>query len=626
MTGVIATIPRIQFFNALGVPLVGGKLYTYLAGTTTPVATYQDEDLTAANENPICLDSTGSCVIWLDPDKSYKFVLKSALGITQPGWPVDNISGAANSVSLQPTLNLYAKLTALAAATGSSLLGFIQDAVGAVKLTVQAVLRAFRVTPQQFGAVGDGATDDTTALAAMFATGRPWYIPYTQGGYLFSDTLTIAADGECDGFLLAAAGFAKTAITFADPGYGTTRIVRKLEVRPTTVRQAGSIGFQIDYPNIVLDRCRAPAFDIAYQLRSYSLMLLNCIGQLCNTGISSYARSSAQEINDIKIIGGNYDSSLEYGARFGDPRFTSTVADGNPHGVSILIQGANFDGCKVTLDRVFAVHMTNTYHEGTGAGNAIEIGGSGNNNCRDIVIGPVCYFSKWDYAIVGKSAVQGLVVEPNHYAVTYCALYAVNCDVSGFVYRKGSSNGFSGPEVHTGFTWTTATALTFSDVTIEPDYLFKGVQHAPSKTAINNWYGNAKTMDGWAQYAGTTGRFHSTAYSGIAGTQSGSNFTCTTASDALKFNGGDRVSGANGATFVRSVDYVNGIVVVDSTGTGATTLSHAGAAAFVGQLLRGFGSPEGVVTAPLASTYTDMGGGFLYVKQSGTGNTGWIAK
>jgi hypothetical protein len=43
----------------------------------------------------------------------------------------------------------------------------------------------------------------------------------------------------------------------------------------------------------------------------------------------------------------------------------------------------------------------------------------------------------------------------------------------------------------------------------------------------------------------------------------------------------------------------------------------------------GSGSPEGVVTAPVGSLYTRTDGGAsttLYVKESGTGNTGWIAK
>lgn len=179
MTGVIATIPRIQFSNALGLPLAGGKLYTYLAGTTTPVATYQDQDLTTANENPIQLDSTGSCTIWLDPAKSYKFTLKSVLGITQPGWPVDNISGASNLISLEPTLGLYAKLTALAAAVGSSLIGFIQAAVGAVARTVQDKLRD-TVSVKDFGVVGDGSDEYVGITAAWnyaLSAGKSLHFP-----------------------------------------------------------------------------------------------------------------------------------------------------------------------------------------------------------------------------------------------------------------------------------------------------------------------------------------------------------------------------------------------------------------------------------------------------------------
>lgn len=43
----------------------------------------------------------------------------------------------------------------------------------------------------------------------------------------------------------------------------------------------------------------------------------------------------------------------------------------------------------------------------------------------------------------------------------------------------------------------------------------------------------------------------------------------------------------------------------------------------------GAGTPEGAVTAPIGSLYTRTDGGAnttLYVKESGSGNTGWIAK
>ena len=56
------------------------------------------------------------------------------------------------------------------------------------------------------------------------------------------------------------------------------------------------------------------------------------------------------------------------------------------------------------------------------------------------------------------------------------------------------------------------------------------------------------------------------------------------------------------------------------------TLSVNGTAAI---FTSGAGSPEGVITAPIGSLYTRTGGGAstsFYVKESGTGNTGWIGK
>ena len=48
-----------QFFDNNGVPLTGGKLYSYLAGTTTPQATYTTAAGSIAHSNPIVLDSAG---------------------------------------------------------------------------------------------------------------------------------------------------------------------------------------------------------------------------------------------------------------------------------------------------------------------------------------------------------------------------------------------------------------------------------------------------------------------------------------------------------------------------------------------------------------------------------------
>jgi hypothetical protein len=70
--------PKLQFFGTDGLPLVGGKLYTYAAGTTTPLASYTDHTGTTENTNPVILDSNGEADVWLPDTTSYKYVLKDA--------------------------------------------------------------------------------------------------------------------------------------------------------------------------------------------------------------------------------------------------------------------------------------------------------------------------------------------------------------------------------------------------------------------------------------------------------------------------------------------------------------------------------------------------------------------
>jgi hypothetical protein len=81
--------PKQQFFDANGNPLVLGKVYTYAAGTTTPIATYVDQVGATANTNPIILDSRGMANIWLQSTVAYKFLITDANDVTQ--YTTDNI-------------------------------------------------------------------------------------------------------------------------------------------------------------------------------------------------------------------------------------------------------------------------------------------------------------------------------------------------------------------------------------------------------------------------------------------------------------------------------------------------------------------------------------------------------
>lgn len=151
MTGVTATIPRFQFFDDNGVLLVNGTLTTYLAGGTTPTTTWKDSALGTANTNPITLDARGECQLWLDPTKSYKFVLKNALGGGE--WTEDNIRGASTAIDA-------AALTAsFATSTGATLIGWIRTATGAIATTLSKWLN--RQPPSVFDFMTDAQIADT---------------------------------------------------------------------------------------------------------------------------------------------------------------------------------------------------------------------------------------------------------------------------------------------------------------------------------------------------------------------------------------------------------------------------------------------------------------------------------
>lgn len=220
-----------QFFDSSGNPLTGGKIYTYLAGTTTPYPTYTNINGNVAHTNPIILDSAGrvpSGEIWLSTGVGYKFVLNNSADVLIATY--DNIPSSAqppaandaDSIQYQEGVTVQAgsfvigetykiatigntDFTLIGAAANTVGLYFTATGVGTGTGTAEfsrSVGDKFRdfVSLKDVGAVGDGVNDDRPALVAAFATGKAIYIPtgtyYISSSVAHSGPVIMYGDGD----------------------------------------------------------------------------------------------------------------------------------------------------------------------------------------------------------------------------------------------------------------------------------------------------------------------------------------------------------------------------------------------------------------------------------------------
>jgi hypothetical protein len=181
MSAQPAYVPQFRNVDNIGNALYNGLLYTYVAGTTTPQATYTDSTQTTQNTNPVVLNARGEASIWLNPLLTYKFVLQDQFGNTI--WTQDQIPGG-----FVPGSQFIASVLAalLEPYTSAPILNSLAQTAAELAAGVTPVNYAYAPGDiRRYGAL-TSAGDNSTAILAAIAqaqqstgtvTGASIYVP-----------------------------------------------------------------------------------------------------------------------------------------------------------------------------------------------------------------------------------------------------------------------------------------------------------------------------------------------------------------------------------------------------------------------------------------------------------------
>lgn len=203
----LAPLAIQKFFDNAGRPAAGYKLFTYIAGTTTKLATYTSNTGAVQNTNPIILDFRGECRLWIDPTLNYKFVLAPDTDTdppTAPIWTVDNITAApldadyyANDTG--PANNIQLSIPRAPAPAAGLRLVFKAAATNTASTTLALNGgTAYSVTGQDLAAL-QGAEIQINGIYEVVFDGARWQLQAFSGVYVGTGRNTGNARGTAVG-------------------------------------------------------------------------------------------------------------------------------------------------------------------------------------------------------------------------------------------------------------------------------------------------------------------------------------------------------------------------------------------------------------------------------------------
>ena len=479
-----------QFFNNNGIPLAGGLLYTYAAGTSTPLATYTTFSGNISNSNPIILDSAGRVPneIWITVGYGYKFVLQDANTNQIATWdniPINASSPFANdssSIAYEQGNSVTAgafivgqsylitsvgttNFVAIGASSNATGIYFIATGAGSgtgtakTSRSVQSKLQE-SVSVLDFGAKGDGTTDDTTAIQAALSSGNNIYFP--QGTYVISSALipvsnqTISGAGMNSTFIkqtnAAENGFSldtlfwvtiqNMAVTCSASSptnngiyytFGQNHVINSVIVTyfrdgfrftsANTISITNGFSLNNTQNGFRLDSAGAPHSTLG-------INLLNCNSYYNQNGIFVTGLSTGCTFDNI-----NLGQNTQYGIAFypdatGNPSdffCTKVISDSNGGGgflISALVNQCYFNNCWSS--------NIGTGYNFYSAGTVIQIVGGFFFNCNGHGIyihgdyNSVTGANIWNAGIDSANTYDSIYVDSNSVSITGCTMLSTN--------------------------------------------------------------------------------------------------------------------------------------------------------------------------------------------------------
>lgn len=342
----LALIQSLAVSGARGAddaPLASGLVYAYEPGTTTQAAVFADADGTEALTQPITLDGTGKAEVWTAGP--VRLVIQDSSGNTISDTdPSNTVRDTQVAISAEGWTESDYLNEAL-----ESLWGSLGGSDGSYRLTSSSTDRAVKdvlgeeVSPRDFGAVVDGATDDSAACLSAIA-----YLASKGGGVLRLPVGTMA--------LANTVAFSTNAITIR--GAGVASVVKTLTgiaaFAPSTCNDIGFYNFLVDGPGIA---------------GSEAGIKVHGVTNLTSVGVTVQGHGAGYDIDDDGTNGANNITIIAPNIYF--------QSDANGCGVSFVGSSVECKGLRV---------IGGTINSTGSLGDGVRLGGASNTGASGILI------------------------------------------------------------------------------------------------------------------------------------------------------------------------------------------------------------------------------------------------